>query len=173
MGYADADPPYELEAGGGMSEFPIEDVHRLLDGIEEVISDLQERPETIDVAELGDFCLIIIEIMGWTNTAYVENSLGISPSLLNKFIKIRGTLRKRDALKIADRVRSFLKSEDQATAQKPVSRAAERQPKPVPVAYAAEQWILVPATSDAKQKINLISVLLDSIIAQTKGANAP
>lgn len=156
-----------------MSEFPIEDVHRMLDGIEEVISDLQGQPETIEVAELGDFCLIIIEIMGWTNTAYVENNLGISPSLLNKFVKIRGTLRKRDALRIADRVRSFLKSEDQATTQTPLSSAAERRPTPMPIAYAAEQWILVPTASDATQKINLISVLLDSIIAQTKGTNAP
>jgi hypothetical protein len=87
---------------------------------------------------------------------------------------MRGTVRKRDALKIADRVRSFLKSEDQSSATELPSPATQNEPaRPKPVTYAAEQWILVTRASETKQKINLISVLLDSIIVQIKGTNAP
>ena len=50
----------------------------------------------------------------------------------------------------------------------------EKEPDhPKPFTRAAEQWVVVGAVSETKQKINLISVLLDSIIVQVKGANAP
>ncbi|MEH2498191.1 hypothetical protein V1294_004670 [Bradyrhizobium sp. AZCC 1678] len=156
-----------------MNEFPIEDIHRMLDGVEDIIADLENKPDTIDVADLGELSLIILEIMGWTSTAYMENRLSINPSLLSKFVKMRGTVRKRDAIRVADRVRSFLKSEDQVSATEPPS-ATQREPAPpTRASYVAEQWMLVPRTSEAKQRINLVSVLLDSIILQVKGTNVP
>lgn len=155
-----------------MSEFPIDEVHHMLDSIEEIIASLDDRPDTIEVADLGDLCLIILEITGWTNTAYAESSLGINPSLLNKFVKMRGSVKKRDAFKIADRVRSFLKSQDQLSV-KPTIDQKSRKTRKKAITYAAERWVFVGGESDVKQKIGLVSVLLDGIIAQTKGANAP
>lgn len=146
----------------------------MLDSVEDIISDLEGMPETIDVADLGELSLVILEIMGWTNTAYMENRLSVNPSLLSKFVKMRGRVRRSDALRIADRVRSFLKSEDQASTTDVRLTPIEKEPnRSKPFTRAAEQWVMVGAASETKQKINLISVLLDSIIVQVKGANAP
>ncbi|MEH2508427.1 hypothetical protein V1290_007238 [Bradyrhizobium sp. AZCC 1578] len=63
-----------------MNEFPIEDIHRMLDSVEDIIFDLDSKPDTIDVADLGELSLVVLEIMGWTNTAYMENRLSVNPS---------------------------------------------------------------------------------------------
>src|SRR5258707_735967 len=98
-----------------MNEFPIDDVHRMIDEAEETIRMIDALPHgDIDVAALGDLSLIVLEILGATNTAYVENSLGINTSLLSKFVKMRGDVTKSQALAVANRIRTYLKSEDQA-----------------------------------------------------------
>lgn len=88
--------------------FAIEEVHRLLDDIETTIEFLsEERRHEIPVTEAGDLCLIIGDVMGW-GSAYSDmpSKLGISASILSKFVKLKGQVRVADARKIADRMRT-------------------------------------------------------------------
>jgi hypothetical protein len=100
--------------------------------------------------------------------------------VLNKFVKMRGVIRKPLARKVADRLRSYLKSQDQAFPQPELKRSAEKEERARPSArpivreaFVGEKWIDVRISSDVQMKIGAISPLLDSIIVQTKGANEP
>lgn len=168
-------------------KFPIEDIHRLLDTIDQIKSDPQlsgrNANRTVDVGTLPDLSMVVLEVLGWTNTAYMENKLGIDPSVLSKFVKMRGKVPLHVARAVAERLRTYLRSEDQAFAQR---KQPARKKEPTPpkkqnvegrtVAVArmlGEQWLAVGGSSEIKVKIGVISSLLDSIIDQTKHANAP
>ncbi len=75
-------------------ELPIEDIHRLLETIDQIKSDPQlsggKGNRALDVGTLPDLSMVVLEVLGWTNTAYMENKLGIDPSVLSKFVKMRG-----------------------------------------------------------------------------------
>jgi hypothetical protein len=160
-----------------MNDLPIEDVHRLIDTTEEAIRNIAARPtKSIQVTEIPELSEVVLEVLGWSSTAYMENGLGINPALLSKFVKMRGVVGKSDASKIADRLRSFLKSQDQtflspAINEKPKAKLHPREI--APVAIGGEQWVAVKFTSEVKLKIGAIASLLDSIIEQTSRANAP
>lgn len=108
----------------------------------------------------------------------LEKQVGINGSLLNKFMKLRGTINRSDALKIAERLRSYLKSQDQPFAR-PAKKSPPRKQKPTKKAppretnFIGEQWVAVRTSSEIKMKIGAVSALLDSIIEQSRGANAP
>lgn len=157
---------------------PLEDVYRLLDTVERAIREIETVPtRSINVQEIPELSEVIIELLGWTNTAYIENKLGVSSSALSKFVKMRGVVSKHVAGKIADRIRSYLKSQDQAflhpevqaSVEKPEKRPTEKPA--VSATFVGERWIAVTASSEIKMKIGAISALLDSIIEQTKWAN--
>jgi hypothetical protein len=157
---------------------PLEDVYRLIDTIERAISDIESISErTIDVQKIPELSEVILELLGWTNTAYMENNLGINPALLSKFVKMRGTVQRHVARKVADRLRSYLKSQDQAAPERklqpPLKPPPKGESKPTRDDFAGEQWIVVKTSSEIKMKIGAISALLDSIVIQTKGANEP
>lgn len=164
-----------------MYELPIEDVHRLIDDVEEAMRAIDRAStDSIQIQQIPELSAVVLELLGWTNTAYVENELSINPSVLNKFVKMRGVIRKSLAKKVADRLRSFLKSQDQAFQQPGAKQAprSEQETKPsaratVGDTFAGEQWITVRTSSETQMKIGAISSLLDSIIVQTKGANEP
>jgi hypothetical protein len=170
-------------------EFPIEDIHRLIETIERIRRDPQlsggNGNRAIDVRELPDLSIVVLEVLGWTNTAYVENKLGIDPSVLSKFVKMRGKVPVHVARAVSERMRTFLRSEDQAFAQrKPTAKT--RKPTSPPkkeenagsravllVRMKGEQWLAVGENSEIILKIGVIASLLDNIIDQTKHANAP
>jgi hypothetical protein len=131
--------------------------------------------KSIQVRQVPELSGAILELLGWTNTAYMENELSINPSLLNKFVKMRGVVQKRQASKLADRLRSYLKSQDQASIKlvPPPRRKKPPGPKSPSSTFTGEQWVAVRTSSEVKMKIGAISALLDSIIIQTKGANEP
>ncbi len=161
-----------------MYEHPLEDVYRLIDTIERAIREIDSTSErSIDVQAVPELSEVVLELLGWTNTAYMENKLGINPALLSKFVKMRGTVQKHMARKIADRLRSYLKSQDQVVIERNLEPALKLppkgQPKPTRDDFAGEQWISVKTSSEIKLKIGAVSALLDSIITQTKGANEP
>ena len=53
-----------------MPELPLEDVHRLLDTIGAVQSELSRMTvNTVQVSEVPDLSMVILEVLGWTNTA--------------------------------------------------------------------------------------------------------
>ena len=126
--------------------------------------------------------MVVLEVLGWTNTAYMENKLGIDPSVLSKFVKMRGKVPLHVARATVERLRTYLRSEDQAFAQpKPPARKRKLTPRKeetegrtVAVArMRGEQWLAVGKSSEIKVKIGVIASLLDNIIDQTKHANAP
>jgi hypothetical protein len=166
-----------------MFELPLRDIHRLLDTIENVRSDLSQiQARDVQVADLPDLCMVTLEVLGWTNTAYMETKLGINPSILSKFVKMRGKVPLHVARSVADRLRTYLKSEDQAFPDQKKSdvprsrRRSEPRPKKresKTVAVVGERWVAVYDNSDIKIKIGAIASLLDSIVEQTVRANAP
>lgn len=116
-----------------MDEYPIEDVHRLLDGLDSLIPKLRSAgPESIRIDHLPELFETIHELDGWRNTTYLQTQVGISGALLNRFLKLRGTIRRVDALKVADRLRSHLKSYDQpfnSTRANPEKNKPSERPK--------------------------------------------
>jgi hypothetical protein len=165
-------------------EYPIEDVHRLLEGLESLLSILRSPgPERILVEQLPELFETIHELGGWRNTTYLQTKLGINGSLLNQFMQLRGSIQRSDALKIADRLRSYLRSHDQATdapdqqvrqSSVPAKRkSSERKAARLTTTIKADHWIALRESSEIKLKIGAIASLLDSIVQQIRHANAP
>jgi hypothetical protein len=161
-----------------MYEFPLDDIHRMLDTIDIGIRKIgQIKTTNINLAQIWEVSEVILEVLGSTNTAYIENDLGISPSHLSKFVKMRGSINKSQALAVAQRVRTYLKSLDQATPRSSNTPHAQSQQEPKErreeprIAVAASQWIAIRQTSEIKLKIGVISSPLDSIIEQAAHAN--
>lgn len=159
---------------------PLEDIHRLIDTVEAAIRVIDSAPtDSIQIQTIPELSEVILELLGWTNTAYIQNELGINPSVLTKFVKVRGVIQTNLARRIADRIRSYLKSQDQPFLQPDLKPAKEKKkPEPKPkaasaTAFVGEQWVAVRTTSEVKMKIGAIAALLDSVIVQTKGANEP
>ena len=83
---------------------PLEDIHRLIHTVEDGIRaiDAREHTDTIPVSEMPEITEAVLELLGWTNTAYMQNELGINSALLSKFVKMRGTVPKHDARRQTD-----------------------------------------------------------------------
>jgi len=157
----------------------IDDVHRLLDEIASAIERLSIEPEgAIEVTAVPELCLVVNEISGWDRTAYSDmaTAVGINPSILNRFLKMKGRVEVRTAHIVADRLKSYLRGLDQRTIQ---TRPQHAEPSPILTAptsrigITAEKWAIVHNSSEIKSKILAVSTLLDSIIEQTKKSNYP
>ena len=99
-----------------MADLPIEDIHRLLDALKRGMQDLDEiESASVDVAELPEICSVVIEVMDWQQTAYNGNPLVLEPSVLSKFLTLRGRVPRQTARVVAERLRSYLRSQDQAS----------------------------------------------------------
>jgi hypothetical protein len=164
-----------------MAEELYSDSDRLLENIEVARQQVEEtNADEIDVADLYLLSASIIELLDWSNTAYRTHGLGINPTLLNKFVKMRGRVRRLDAIKIADRLRTFVRSE-MPTSMSQVANVGNlplQEATPIHLTsktpkIEAESWVLLPKTSEMKKKIQSISSLLDSIVQQVKHSNAP
>jgi hypothetical protein len=171
----------------------LENIHANLETIEEAIAQLaDDKRKEIDVTDYAEFCLAVNDILGYDSTAYTEMAglLGINASILTKFLKFRGTVPTQTARAMANRLRSYLRSLDQATPKREMSpsegdktarRPEKSTPKPKSVkiteaplfTFSAEQWSMVQLTTGTKAKIATISTLLDTIIVQMKRTNAP
>jgi hypothetical protein len=97
-----------------MPELVLSAVHRLLDTLDKAIRKLAaHRAEHIDVADSPELVEVMREVLGWTNAAYIEASLKINPAVLRKFEKKRGNVPLHVARAVADRLRNYLRSQDQ------------------------------------------------------------
>ncbi|MCR6735655.1 MAG: hypothetical protein NVV83_16940 [Afipia sp.] len=157
----------------------IDEIHRLLGVVDEELFYLQnlEREQINVVEDLGELCLVIGEIFGWGSVYYDDVvRLGINPTILNKFAKMRGSVKKRDAVAVAERVRSYLRSLDQKTLQNDVapfaSAKGHTQPTQI-LTVRASEWVAIEQSASTKGKILAIAALLDNIIEQTKKSNLP
>lgn len=138
-------------------------------------------PDKIPVSQLPELIEVIHELGGWRSTTYLQTKVGINGSLLNRFMTLKGNVSRRDAIRIADRLRSYLKSQDQTIPPQHAEIAidggtAKAVIEPIKQAKApvliAERWVAV-STSDMKMKIAAIASLLDTITEQLEHANAP
>jgi hypothetical protein len=158
-----------------MYEHPIEDVHRLLETVDIALQKIERAPTpSLQVNQIPELSEAILELLGWTNTAYMENTLNINSSVLIKFVKMRGVVRKNVARAVADRVRSSLKSMDQRFGEPiPPLQAKPISVKIAPTSFAGEQWIAIKEASEIKMKIGAVASILDSIIEQVRHSNLP
>ena len=163
-------------------EFSLDEIHEMLDLVEEAeLAISAARGRSIDIEHNLGLSEVILRLLDWSSTAYVENSLGINSSLLSKFVKMRGTIPRHQASAIASRLRTLVKSMDQVSSTAPPWREAAKPPKKKeavppkekPVVVAGQQWVSVGTSSQIKIKIAAISSLLETIIEQTSRANAP
>ncbi len=97
-----------------MPELVLSAVHRLLDKLDKTIRKLDARKaENVDVANLPELVEVMREVLGWTNAAFIEANLKINPAILSKFVKMRGSVPSHVARAVADRLRNYLRSQDQ------------------------------------------------------------
>jgi hypothetical protein len=168
-----------------VNEYPIDDVHRLIAGLDTLLVRLRsDGPTKIAVERLPELIETIHELDGWRNTTYLQTKVGINGSLLNQFMKLRGSVNRHDAIKIADRLRGYLRAQDQAfgnyagevVAEPPsTSMPAETEQggTVAPLRIKSESWVTIIPSRDVAMKIAAISSLLDTILVQIKNSNAP
>jgi hypothetical protein len=155
-------------------ELDIETIHELLETLVEAKRQVErQRSDPIDVEQLYLLSTVVFEVVGYTSSGYDANPLGVNSSVLSKLMRLRGTVYRSDAMMLAERLRTYLKSQDQSAA--PV---AEPLPPPRPlniplIHIKAEAWIIVPPDSEMREKISNVSALLDSILRQVRGSNLP
>ncbi len=159
-------------------EFSLDEIHEMLDLLDEVdvVISLARGP-SVAIEHILELSEVIVQLLDLSSTAYVENGLGINSALLSKFVKMRGAVPLHQAKAIASRLRTLLRSMDQASAPAPARRTREAA-KPTPpkkelIVVAGQRWVSVGSSSQTKIKIAAISALLETIIEQTTRSNAP
>lgn len=161
-----------------MSEMGIEDIDELFDTLALAKRQIEaQRIDPIDVSELYHLSTVVLELLGYSNTAYVENSLGINSAILSKFVKMRGTIHRQQALMVAERIRTYLKSENNGKdflEVQSVDLPSIAPPRLKDVVFVqAEAWSFIPDEPTIKDKIGDVSKLLDSIVRQVRSSNLP
>src|ERR1700687_6421360 len=97
-----------------MPEIVLSAAHRLLDKLDKAIRKLGARKaDNVDVADLPELIEVMREVLGWTNAVFIETSLKINPAVLSKFVKRRGSVPLHVARAVAERLRNYLRSQDQ------------------------------------------------------------
>jgi hypothetical protein len=97
-----------------MPELVLSAVHRLLDKLDKAIRKLGARKaENVNLANFPELVEVVREVRGWTNAAFMEANLKINPAVLSKFIKRRGSVPLHVARAVAERLRNYLRSQDQ------------------------------------------------------------
>jgi hypothetical protein len=97
-----------------MPELVLSAVHCLLDTLDKAIRKLAvHKAKNVDVADCPELIEVMREVLGWTNAAFMEANLKINSAVLGKFIKRRGSVPLHVARAVADRLRNYLRSQDQ------------------------------------------------------------
>jgi hypothetical protein len=109
----------------------------------------------------------------------LAKSLGINISLLNKFVNQRNSVKMTDARMIADRLVTYLRSEQPSATRFPGTFgmqfggqfAPEAQPTPAPFVVKAVEWKLVVRSYDIQAEISEIGRLLSEVIQHATATN--
>jgi predicted lipoprotein len=139
----------------------LDDLYEMLEIVDNALLSMNKVHDSrISVTDYPDFCLLIADLVGdsaWHSE--LSTTLRLDATTLNKFAKFRGTVSTFHARAIADRLRSHLRSLDQAIAQQERARAKNgpNLPEQKPFTLTAEQWQLINATSEVKAKIAAVS----------------
>ena len=153
---------------------PIDEVHRMLDLLETARAELSaERKETFAAGAIPSLCEVVIDLDGWVEPDAMGGIIGINAALINRFKRFHGLVRRSDATAVLDRIRTYLRGQDQFEGE---TEEQPTQPEPPvvkakPLTIAGQQWIALELTSEIKAKINIISTLLDSIVEAVKHSN--
>ncbi len=168
-----------------MATLDIEDIHRMLDLVEGALKTLSAtHRDEIEAEDIKDLCSVAAELADYRSTwGPIASALGVAPHLLSRYTTYQGPFKVSDASHVGQRIRSFLRSQDQAfrnpqlpleqsSSLKPPStheRAIEGPVQPI----AAAEWRYVQRVGDLQQKIGAVSALLDEIIQTARGSNLP
>jgi hypothetical protein len=150
---------------------PIDEVHQILELLDEARAEIaRHQSQNMDASDVPSLCEAVIEVEGWVSPDAMGGIVGINASIVNRFKRLSGGVRKSDAVAVAGRLTTYVKSQDQAVAERPKRRP---KVKPKPFTIEGEQWVAIQLTSDTKAKINIISTMLDSIVENVKHSNLP
>lgn len=167
-----------------MATLEIDDVHRMLDLVDEALRKLSAaHGDEIEADDIPGLCAVAAELADYRTTwGPIAGVLGIAPHLLSRYTTYHGPFRVADATYVAQRIRSFLRSEDQAfrSPQLPLEQSSvippiEREPVPEGAVQpiAATEWRYVQQVGVLQRQIATVSTLLDEIIQTARGSNLP
>ncbi len=150
----------------------MEELYEWIDQVDAAIAELaREKHKYVDVADFPYLCSIVNDMLE-SSSAYYDNlpkQLGVSATLVKKFHKFLGRVSLQEARVFADRLRSHLKSMDQAFEE------PEEEPELIApivttkVFFPAVEWRSVPP--DVKQQIAELSRILDDIVSKIRRSN--
>ncbi len=167
-----------------MATLDIDDVHRMLDLVDGALELLSSTRETqVEAGDIAGLCSVAAELADYRTTwGPIAGVLGIAPHLLSRYTTYHGPFQVPDATYVAQRIRSFLRSQDQAfrSPRLPLeSPSAPPPPEREPVIdapiqpVAAAEWRYVQRVGSLQQKIGAVSALLEEIIQTARGTNLP
>jgi hypothetical protein len=144
-----------------------EEIHEWLDHLDEAMVELAAATQKfVDVANVG---WIVFELDDGGDLAHV---LRVPPPVVRTFKSFGGTVSLKDARILVDRLRTHVKSMDQAGP--PAKEIPDEKlvvvERPT-VQFDAFEWRSVPRARDVKDKIAEVSRLLDNIISGVKRPN--
>lgn len=95
-----------------MATLDIDDVHRMLDLVDEALRFLAVTHETVvDGDQIDGLCMVAAELADYCSTwGPIAGTLGIAPQVLGRYTVGYGKFRVADATYVAQRIRSFLRS---------------------------------------------------------------
>lgn len=150
----------------------MEELYEWLDQVDAAIAELaREKHKHVDVADFPYLCSIVNDLLE-SSSAYYDNlpkQLGVSATLIKKFHKFLGTVSLQEARMFADRLRSHLKSMDQASEEPEEELELIAPIVTARVFFPAVEWRSVP--SDVKQQIAELSRILDDIVSKIRRSN--
>lgn len=167
-----------------MATLHIDDVHRMLDLVDGALKTLSAtRGSEVEAGEIAGLCSVAAELADYRPTwGPIAGVLGIAPHLLSRYTTYRGPFQVADAAYVAQRIRSFLRSQDQAfrSPQLPLEEhPATPPPEPSQVTeapvqpVAASEWRYVQQVGDLQRKVGTVSEILNEIIHTARGTNLP
>ncbi|WP_417497205.1 hypothetical protein [Maricaulis sp.] len=168
----------------------LDEVHDLLEGVEFSQSQLKSSDsEFADHIDLSGITTAVLVLYG----GHVDygspeaKQLGVPPKLINSLIKPSVKILRQDALVLANRLHSQLRSlEGELAPDGVVTAPEERRPSQSaaepsgptnsgqnPIRVKATQWAAPPTSTNIKQKIFEVSALLDDIVYFVRASNQP
>lgn len=162
-----------------MSVYNIDEIHEKLDGVERELKGIGHfRRSPRDTLGIERFPVLwsVIHDLRFEGLIY---KLNITNTLANRFQDIDGWVRVEDALVVAERVRSWLRSEDQRFSELENSddheyTLPEDSTKPnVEPTISASNWVYVDQRSIVKKKILHLSVKLEDVLQIANNSNYP
>ncbi len=165
-------------------EYSIEDIHEMLDQLDETIEWLNSiETLKIEVNEIPHLYFIIGQLSGWYSiySSDLPSELNVPPSQLNKLTKISGVIDTYSALNVANRIKSFLRTIESNHSISPIeetipkernkNKTTELDHKPLSV--SSSEWIFVKKSDSVQNHIHALINIFDNTITRINNSNLP